>query len=119
MEQYSLIDAKAYAKVFTNIEPYMNLSICKQNIANIMKKLYIAQFKEAATTLNHAVDWEKSFLNYLQFFPIDKPFVEFVKAYDKLELLQSIALSSPPFENPIYPKSVLSFLVKKPLSHKG
>ncbi len=119
LEQYALIETKAYAKVFTNIEPYMNLSICKQNIANIMKKLYLSQFKEAAKEMNTAVDWEKSLSNYLQFFPIDKPLVEFVKTYDKLELLQSIPLLSPPFENPTYPKSVLRFLIKKPLIHKS
>lgn len=118
-EQYTLIDAKAYAKVFTNIEPYMNLSICKLTIATLMKKIYISQFKDAATTLDAAVDWEKSFLNYLQFFPIDKPLVEFVKTTHKLELLQSISLESSLLENPTYPKSVLRFLVKKPLTPKG
>lgn len=118
-EQYALIDTKAYTKVYTNIEPYTSLSICKQMIANIMKKLYIAQFKEATTTMDHAVDWAKSFLNYLQFFPIDTPLVAFVKTYAKLELLQSISLEATLLENPAYPKSVLSFLIKKSLAPKG
>lgn len=112
-EQFKLIEERAYTKVFTNIEPYMHIAICKQNVANVMKKIYISQFIETAKAMNDALDWKKTFEYYLQFFRIDKPLVEFAKTYKKLELLQSIIPTSPPLENPIYPKNVLCYNIKR------
>ncbi|MBP1679697.1 MAG: hypothetical protein H6Q35_36 [Proteobacteria bacterium] len=109
-EQMALIETKAYDKIFKNIEPYMKISICKQNIATIMKKIYIAEFKDAYATMDKAVDWEKSFLTYLQFFKADKLLVDFAKESQKMDVLQHIILSSPPPENPIYPKKALTYL---------
>ena len=108
-DQLALIEVKAYDKIYTNVEPYMQLSICKQNVANLMRKVYIAQFQDAAETQNNHVDWEGSFLRYLKLFPMDKLLVEFAKKNDKMETLQHIVISSPPPETPTYPKNMLIF----------
>ncbi|WP_263832587.1 hypothetical protein [Sulfurospirillum oryzae] len=107
-QQMALVEAREYEKVFNNIEPYMNISICKQNVANIMKKIYIAQFKEAKNLMDNEIDWEKSFLTYLQFFPMDKLLVEFAKESQKMSVLQHIIIASPPPQDPVYPKNVLT-----------
>ena len=106
-QQITLIDVKAYAKFLSNIEPYLHLEICKQNNANLMKKLYVSQFRDAYKEMDDAIDWEKSFLNYLQFFKADKLLVEFVKESKKLDVLQHIIVANPPVENPHYPKNIL------------
>ena len=67
-EQMALIEAKAYEKVLSHIEPYLTISICKQNIANIMKKIYTAQFFDAHKERDDSVDWKNTFMRYLQFF---------------------------------------------------
>ena len=108
VEQMALIEAKEYATVFRNIEPYMHLAICKQNVANIIRKIYIAQLRDAYEQRDKSVDWEKSFLTYLQFFPMDKLLAEFAKEHQKLEVLQHIIVASPPPENPDYPKNLIS-----------
>lgn len=107
-EQMALIEEKEYAKAFSNIEPYMQISICKQNVANIIRKIYIAQLKDAHEQRDNTVDWEKSFLTYLKFFPMDKLLVEFAKEHQKLEVLKHIIIASPPPQNPIYPKNLVS-----------
>jgi hypothetical protein len=116
--QITLVEAKEYDKVFKNIEPYMKISICKQHIANIMKKIYISQFHDAQKMMDSAIDWEKSFLTYLQFFPMDKRLSEFAKENHKLDVLQRIIISSAPKEDPIYPKQVLTYL-KSPAKKMG
>lgn len=118
MQQMVLINAKEYAKVFSNIEPYMQIAICKQNVSNIVRKMYIAQLQDAQYERNETVDWEKSFLTYLKFFPMDKLLVEFAKEHQKLDVLQRIIISSPPPLNPLYPKNLVtgSSLVTKKMS---
>lgn len=105
--QITLIESKEYAKVFSTIEPYEALSICKQSIANIMKKLYIAQLTHAYHEMDAAIDWEKSLQNYLQFFKADKLLVEFAKMAQKMEVLQQMTMIIPPMENPRYVKNIL------------
>ena len=112
--QIVLIEAKEYDKVFKNIEPYMKISICKQEIASIMKKIYLAQLQDAQKEMDNAIDWEKSFLTYLQFFPMDKHLSEFAKESHKVEVLQRIIIAQAPQEHPIYPKEVLTYL-KRPV----
>ncbi len=107
-EQLILLNKKEYAKVFANVAPYMEIATCKQNVANIMRKLYIEQFKDAVLSQNQAIDWEKSFVNYFHYFAKDKLLVEFAKTYQKLEALQHIIVSKPPTENPKYVKTLLS-----------
>jgi len=106
-EQLALIEAKDYEKVFNHIEPYLTISICKQTIANIMKKIYIAQFFDAQKERDDSIDWENTFVRYLQFFKIDTLLVAFAKTTHKIDILQHIIISAPPLENPNYPKSML------------
>lgn len=106
-QQIALIEAKEYAKVLNNIEPYTPLSICKQSIANIIKKLYIAQLNTAYREMNESIDWEKTLQNYLQFFKADKPLVEFAKTAQKMEVLQQMMMTLPPVENPRYATNIL------------
>ncbi|WP_333803795.1 WD40 repeat domain-containing protein [Sulfurospirillum sp.] len=117
-QQMVLINAKEYAKVYSNIEPYMQIAICKQNVSNIIRKMYIAQLQDAQHERNETVDWEKSFLTYLKFFPMDKLLVEFAKEHQKLDVLQRIVISSPPPLNPLYPKNLVtgSSIVTKKMS---
>jgi len=106
--QLTLIQNKEYAKVFTNIEPYMHIAICKQEVAHIVRKIYIAQLHDAYQERDNTIDWEKSFLTYLKFFPMDKRLIEFATEHQKLEVLQHIIIASPPPENPIYPKNLIA-----------
>ena len=106
-EQLALIEAKAYEKVLNHIEPYLTISICKQTIATIMKKIYIAHFFDAYKESDAIIDWEKTFHSYLRFFKMDKLLVEFAKETHKMDLLQQITIAEPSFENPNYPKDIL------------
>lgn len=117
-QQSALVEAKEYEKVYKNIEPYMKISICKYQIATIMKNIYIAQFQDAYHEMDNAIDWEKSFLTYLQFFPMDKRLSEFAKESQKVDVLQHIMIAEAPKENPIYPKKALSYL-KSPAKKMG
>lgn len=108
-EQMALIDAKEYTTVLSHIEPYVRIVTCKQNSANIMKKIYIAHFKDAHQEMDNAIDWEKSFVTYLHFFKGDKLLVEFAKESHKLDILQRIIRLEPPLENPLYPSNVLVY----------
>ncbi|MDD3343174.1 MAG: hypothetical protein PHR87_06325, partial [Sulfurospirillaceae bacterium] len=89
-QQLKLITLKQYSQVYANITPYMKFIICKNHIASLMKKCYISQFEDAYKKFDRAIDWEKTFKTYLEFFTLDTLLVKFAKASDKLEILKTI-----------------------------
>jgi len=109
-EQLALLETKSYAQIFTNITPYMEIATCKQNVANIMRKVYLQQLKDASLQQDQAIDWQKSFANYLQYFSMDKPLIEFAKEHQKFEILQQSVILKPSTEMTKYTKTILSTL---------
>jgi hypothetical protein len=109
-EQEVLLKQKQFDKLYANIAPYMDIAICRQNIANIMRKVYLTQLEDAVLESDSRIDWSKTFLNYFQFFPMDKLLVEFARKYDKMETLQHIVVGKTSRLATKYPKNVVSYL---------
>jgi len=106
-EQNQLLHTKHYGTVYANIQPYMSLSVCRQNVANIMRKYYMAQLEDALIDTSTPIDWEKTFLEYCRFFPMDKILVEFAKRHRKMDVLQRISAIAVAQESPLYPKTIV------------
>lgn len=85
----------------------MKLSVCTTNVAMVVKKMYIEQFKDAYASLENNTNWEKTFTVYLNLFTLDKLLVEFAKESHMLEILRTIPLVEINREGIIYPQSIL------------
>lgn len=106
-EQNRLLQTKHYGAVYANILPYMSLTVCRQNVANIMRQYYMLQLEDAIANTSSSIDWEKTFLEYCRFFPMDKILVEFAKRHGKMEVLQRISAIARTEESPQYPKTIV------------
>lgn len=106
-QQFALIEAHHYSQVLTNIAPYLKISICSSQVSSVMKRLYIAQFKDAYKRCNESIDWEKTFEAYLNLFTMDKWLVEFAKESEKTSILKNFQLRSEILLYPEYPKNIL------------
>lgn len=106
-EQLALLEQKHYDQLYANVAPYMELAICRQNVANIMRKVYLMQLEDAMLDTNAKIDWEKTFLNYLHFFPMDKLLVEFAKKFDKMDSLQRIVVGKSDETQQKYSKNIV------------
>ncbi|DAB35616.1 MAG TPA: hypothetical protein CFH80_09185 [Sulfurospirillum cavolei] len=106
-EQNRLLSTKHYGAVYANILPYMSLTVCRQNVANIMRQYYMSQLEDAIANTSSSIDWEKTFLEYCRFFPTDKILVEFAKRHGKMEVLQRISAIARTEESPQYPKTIV------------
>lgn len=108
-EQLELIEQKNYAQVYMAVSPYVDLSVCKSNVSMVMKKMYIAQFRDTLLDTSNVVDWEKTLTAYLHLFTIDKLLVEFVKEIDKVDTLKTISAMKITPSLLSYPKSLIVF----------
>jgi len=101
------INAKAFSYVYAALIPYMKLSICKTNVAYVIRKLYIGQFKNAYEACASAIDWEKSIGLYVHLFGADTLLKEFLLTYD-VTINEDILAQLPPTEEPsLYPQDLL------------
>ena len=108
-EQLEGIEHKNYTQVYMAMSPYMHLSVCATNVAIVMKKMYIAQFKDVCLDTTHTVNWEKTFVEYLHFFTLDKLLVEFAKEINKIDILKTETTIKITPGLLTYPKSLIVF----------
>lgn len=100
-----LIEERKYAEVYRAIFPYITISICKNQVAMVMKHFYITQFRDAKN--QQTVDWEKSFRLYLNLFTMDKLLMDFAKEINQFDILLSLEKIEKIEGISEYPKTVL------------
>ena len=111
-EQVSLLETKSYEKVWGNVSSCMSLSLCHQPLSALMKKFYISEMQDAYAEHNDTIDWEKTFVTYLFYFPNDKALMDFAKQAQKEEILKHI-IPSPKEQITHYPKTILTLYASK------
>lgn len=107
MKQLETLENKAYAKVYAALVPYMSISICKSNVSFLMRKLYIAQFKNAFDTCGTAIDWKKSLDLYAHLFGPDALVKEFIDTQELDITFEEHDEEMLPQEIKEYPKDLL------------
>ncbi len=101
------INTKAFSKAYNMLVPYMSISICKTNVAHVIRKLYIAQFENAFETCKTAINWEKSIELYTHFFDADSPLKGFLTEHE-LKVNEAILEPLPTIQESItYPQDLL------------
>jgi hypothetical protein len=101
------INTKAFSNAYNMLVPYMSISICKTNVAYVLRKLYIAQFKNAFETCKTGINWEKSIGIYTHFFGTDTLLKEFIASHE-LELDEAKLEALPITQEPsLYPQDLL------------
>lgn len=106
-QQLEALEAKEYPKVYAALIPYMSISVCRANVSFLMRRLYIAQFKDAYHQAASAIDWARSFSAYLRLFGPDGLIKEFALHTNLDALLEELSLPSSTQELSTYPKDLL------------
>ena len=68
--------------------------------------------QDAYAEHNDTIDWEKTFVTYLFYFPNDKALMDFAKQAQKEEILKHI-IPSPKEQITHYPKTILTVYASK------
>lgn len=106
-KQLEAIEAKAYPSVYAALIPYMAISVCRANVSFLMRRLYIAQFKDAYQECASAIDWEKSLSAYLHLFGPDALIKEFALHVNLHTTLEELSTESTSQDISTYPKDLL------------
>lgn len=105
--QIQKIEEKNYSQVYAAVYPYMSIPICRNHVAVIMKKFYIAQFEDINPKTEALVDWEKTFEAYAELFSPDKFLSDFATKSNKIALFKELKNTINIENNIIYPKMIL------------
>jgi len=101
------IDAKQFKQVYASLVPYMPIALCHHNVSYVLRRLYIAQFEEAATLALQGIQWKKSLETYIYFFGYDTLIGRFLEEHEEFQGIIDptiIPLTKPP---EIYPSDLL------------
>ncbi len=106
MAQIKALKEKQYPKVYAAILPYMSISICRSNVASLMRHFYIAQFEDALEYAS-AIEWEKSLSAYVKLFGIDTNIKTFAAKVSLEDFLELLTIEPEQNYSNLYPKDLL------------
>ena len=107
MAQLQALKERQYPKVYAAILPYMAISICRSNVAFLMRNLYMAQFEDAFLEYASAIEWEKSLRAYVKLFGIDATLKAFAFKLGLEAFLDSLNQDTEQNYPNLYPKDLL------------
>ena len=84
----------------------MSISICRSNVASLMRHFYIAQFEDALEYAS-AIEWKKSLSAYVKLFGIDTNIKTFAAKVSLEDFLELLTIEPEQNYSNLYPKDLL------------